>query len=211
MNIRLSPSRSGVFTSLPVFVNFSLTLVSHLCGKYKHDLFPMKFKSLLLYSAVVLTLGGCIQNDIPDPVIPPVVTPPTPYSITEDFESGTKTAYATDSVQLNTGKWTFSDALIGTLATDAKNGVKSVRLRTGYLRMNFDVAGLTTLYVKHAKFGGDAPSTWQLLMSTDGGKTYSQLGTNITETSEFVLSKANDLIMLILLVMPGAIYCNNQM
>lgn len=99
-----------------------------------------------------------------------------------------RTAYATDSVQLTTGKWTFNDALIGNLATDAKNGAKSVRLRNGYLGMNFDVVGLTTLYVKHAKFGSDASSTWQLLMSTDGGKTYSQLGTNITETSTVLVT-----------------------
>lgn len=143
----------------------------------------MKLKALLFYSALVLSLASCIQNDIPDPTPPPVVVTPTPYSIVEDFESGTKTAYAIDSVQLTTGKWTFSDALIGTLATDAKNGAKSVRLRTGYLGMNFDITGLNTLYIKHAKFGNDATSTWQLLMSTDGGKTYSQLGTNITETS----------------------------
>ena len=143
----------------------------------------MKLKSLLFYCSVALSLAGCIQNDIPDPVTPPVVTAPTPYSIVEDFESGTKTAYAIDSVQLTTGQWTFSDALLGTLATDAKNGAKSVRLRAGYLGMNFDISGLNTLYIKHAKFGSDASSTWQLLMSTDGGKTFAQLGSTITETS----------------------------
>lgn len=146
----------------------------------------MKLKTLLFYGSVALSFTGCIQNDIPDPVTPPPA--PTPYLIVEDFESGTKTAYATDSVQLTTGKWTFSDALIGTLATDAKNGAKSVRLRTGYLGMNFDISGLNTLYIKHAKFGSDGTSTWQLLMSTDGGKTYSQLGANIIETSTVLVT-----------------------
>ena len=146
----------------------------------------MKLKTLLFYGSVALSVAGCIQNDIPDPVVPPPA--PTPYSIVEDFESGTKTAYATDCVQLTTGKWTFSDALIGTLATDAKNGAKSVRLRNGYLGMNFDITGLNTLYIKHAKFGSDGTSTWQLLMSTDGGKTYSQLGANITETSTVLVT-----------------------
>jgi endonuclease G len=143
----------------------------------------MKFKSLLLLGSLVLSLASCINNDIPDdpaPVIPPPA--PQPYSLVEDFESGTKGGYAIDSIQLTTGKWTFSDALIGNTAPDIKNGAKSVRLRAGYIGMNFDISGLTTLYVKHAKYGTDAASTWQLLMSTDGGKTYTQLGANISET-----------------------------
>ncbi|RYY21668.1 MAG: DNA/RNA non-specific endonuclease [Sphingobacteriaceae bacterium] len=144
----------------------------------------MKFKSLLLYSSLVLMLGSCIKDDVTDPTQPTDPTPaPTPYSIVEDFEIGTKGAYAAGNVQLTTGEWTFNDALIGNLATDAKNGGKSARLRTGYLGMNFDISGLNTLYIKHAKFGNDGTSTWQLLMSTDGGKTYNQLGSNITETS----------------------------
>lgn len=144
----------------------------------------MKFKSLLLYSSLVLMLGSCIKDDVTDPTQPTDPTPaPTPYSIVEDFESGTKTAYAIGTVQLTTGVWTFSDALIGNLAADAKNGAKSVRLRAGYIAMNFDISGLNTLYIKHAKYGNDANSTWQLQMSTDGGKTYSQLGSTISETS----------------------------
>lgn len=138
----------------------------------------MKLRSLLFYGSLVLTLASCIQNDIPDPI--PVPTP-TPYSVTEDFESGTKGAYAIDSVQLTTGKWTLSDALIGNTAPDVKNGAKSIRLRAGYLGMNFDVTNITTLYVKHAKYGTDANSTWQLLASVDGGKTYTQIAA-VTET-----------------------------
>jgi endonuclease G len=140
----------------------------------------MKPRFLLFYASLVLTLASCIQNDIPDPT-PPVT--PTPYSIIEDFESGTKAAYAVDTVQLTTGKWTFSDALIGSTAPDIKDGAKAVRLRSGYIGMNFDISGLNTLYIKHAKYGTDATSTWQLLASTDGGKTYTQLGTDIKETS----------------------------
>ncbi|EOR93034.1 DNA/RNA non-specific endonuclease [Arcticibacter svalbardensis MN12-7] len=135
----------------------------------------------------MLTLSACSKkddmklDDTPDPVDTPSV--PKPYSITEDFDAGTKGAYAVDSVQLLTGKWTLSDALIGNLAADAKNGTKSIRLRNGYVAMNFDVAGLKTLYIKHAKYGTDATSTWQLLMSADGGKTYTQVGADISETS----------------------------
>lgn len=145
----------------------------------------MNFKNLLLYSGcvVVFTISACSKKTgiSVDPTLPPKT--PTPYSITETFESGTKTAYATDSTQLLTGKWTFNDALLGNLPADAKNGAKSVRLRTGSLSMNFDVAGAKMLYVSHAKYGNDANSTWQLYASTDGGKTYTQLGSDISETS----------------------------
>ncbi len=143
----------------------------------------MKFKNILIYSGFIgiLSLSACSKKTSIGEETP--VTPPKAYAITETFESGTKGAYALDSVQLLTGKWTFSDALLGNLAADAKNGAKSVRLRTGYLSMNFDVAGAKMLYVSHAKYGTDANSTWQLLASTDGGKTYTQLGTDIPETS----------------------------
>jgi endonuclease G len=51
-------------------------------------------------------------------------TVPKPYVITEDFEVGTKGAYAIADVQLSTGIWSFNDAVIGNLAADLKNGTK---------------------------------------------------------------------------------------
>jgi len=147
----------------------------------------MKLKNILTYSGFIgiLILSSCSKKtSIGDetPTTPPPKAP-TAYAITETFESGSKGSYALDSVQLLTGKWTLSDALLGNLAADAKDGAKSVRLRTGYLSMNFDIAGTQMIYVSHAKYGTDASSTWQLLASTDGGKTFSQLGMDITETS----------------------------
>jgi len=135
----------------------------------------------MVLPALVLVMAACSKKTTTD--IEEPVAPPAPYSITEDFESGTKTAYAVDSLQLNTGKWTLSDALIGNLAADVKNGAKSIRLRNGFVSMNFDIKGLNTLYIKHAKYGNDANSTWQLLISTDGGVKYTQVGTDISETS----------------------------
>jgi len=151
----------------------------------------MKFKNILIYSGLigVLYLSACskkIAVEGETPVAPPKAA--TAYTITETFESGTKASYALDSVQLLTGKWTLSDALLGNLAADAKNGAKAVRLRTGYLSMNFDIAGTKMIYVSHAKYGTDANSTWQLLASTDGGKTYAQLGTEINETSTILVT-----------------------
>lgn len=139
----------------------------------------MKIKSLLLYSLIGATLAGCSKKT--HEIVP--IVPQKPYSITEDFESGSKAAYKLDTIQLITGKWILNDALIGATAADVKNETKSVRLRTGYLAMDFDIAGLKMLYIKHAKYGNDANSTWQLLISTDSGQNFTQLGTDITDTS----------------------------
>ncbi|TWR29858.1 DNA/RNA non-specific endonuclease [Mucilaginibacter pallidiroseus] len=149
----------------------------------------MKFRKLLILSAFILAIASCRKDTVP--VMDPgagngtgTVTPiPQPYTITETFESGTKGAYAAADVQLLTGMWNFNDAVIGNLAADAKNGTKAVRLRTGSITMNFDIAGLEQISIKHAKYGNDANSTWQLMISEDGGATFTQLGSDITETS----------------------------
>lgn len=143
----------------------------------------MKNKKLLIIAALFLMIAACKKNDNKDtgePVTPPA---PTNYTITEDFENGSKTAYAAADVTLSTGSWNFNDALIGSLAADVKDGNKSVRLRTGDIAMNFDIDGIKQINIKHAKYGSDANSTWQLLMSTDGGATYTQVGTAINETN----------------------------
>jgi endonuclease G len=111
---------------------------------------------------------------------PVVIQQPTQYKIAETFETGTKGAYATADITLLTRSWNFNDALIGNLATDKKEGLKSVRLRTGSVNMNFDVAGLKMLYISHAKFGTDANTTWQLQMSVNGG-AYAKVGNDIVE------------------------------
>jgi endonuclease G len=106
-------------------------------------------------------------------------------SFYENFESGTKTSYSAENIILSTGSWYFSDALIGTLSTDRKTGLKSARIRnSGILSMNFDLtSGASTVNVKHAKFGSDGSSTWELWMSTNGGGTYTKVGSTITTSS----------------------------
>ncbi len=96
----------------------------------------------------------------------------------EDFESGSKTAYAAADVVLNSGSWNLNDALIGTSASDQKNGSKSVRIRnTGTLSMNFDVStGASTVTMNYAVYGTDGASAFQLWVSSDGGSSYTQVG-----------------------------------
>lgn len=105
--------------------------------------------------------------------------------IAEDFESGTKTAYAVASVSLGTGSWTMDDALIGNSTSDAKTGTQSARVRNvGKLEMNFNFAsGASTVTVQHAVYGADGSSTWQLWMSTNSGSTWTQVGGTVTSSS----------------------------
>lgn len=138
-------------------------------------------KKLLFYFSLALILAGCSNKKTQNPEIEPEVAPAN-YSITEDFENTAgKTAYTVANVSMPTGSWNLDDALVGNLAADLKTGLKSIRLRTGKVTMNFDVSGMTMLYIKHGKYGNDATSTWQLLMSTDGGTTFTQVGSDIVE------------------------------
>ncbi len=106
-------------------------------------------------------------------------------TLSEGFNSGTKTAYATASVTLPTGSWTLNDALLGSTSSDRKAGAQSVRVRnTGRLTMGFNVpSGAKSFAVKHGKYGSDASSTWTLWKSTNSGVTWSQVGGTVTTAS----------------------------
>src|ERR1700761_316187 len=148
----------------------------------------MKFKKLLMYVMLVLVVASCKKDNKIDNgngggtgVTGSVST--KSYAFTETFEDGTKGGYADANVVLSTGSWDFNNALIGNLAADVKDGSQSVRMKTGDIAMNFDINGVTQITIKHAKYGTDASSTWQLMMSADGGVTYTNVGNQITETS----------------------------
>ena len=110
----------------------------------------------------------------------------TKLSITvEDMETGTKGSYTAGNVTLKTGSWNFSDALLGNLTGDIKNGTQAARIRnSGKLTMLFDLAnGVSTVTLLHAKYTGDASTTWSLWYSTDQGTSWTQTGSNITTSS----------------------------
>jgi hypothetical protein len=109
----------------------------------------------------------------------------TGATLSEGFNSGTKTAYTTGTVTLSTGSWTLNDALLGNTASDQKNGAQSVRVRnTGKLTMGFNFPrGAKSFSIKHAMYGSDASSTWTLWQSTNSGATWSQVGGTITTSS----------------------------
>jgi len=100
--------------------------------------------------------------------------------VKETFEAGSKNSYDPAKVTFNSGTWYFDDALIAGSDKDAKVGGQSVRMRNkGVLRMEFDVNGASKVTVKHAAYARNKTSGWQLKMSVDGGKTYTQAGADM--------------------------------
>ena len=105
-------------------------------------------------------------------------------TLTEGFESGTKTAFAAADVTLSSGVWNMSDALIGNLASDVKTGTQSARIRnSGRVTMKFDrTTGAGTVTIHHASFGSDSSGTWGLFRSQDHGATFTQVGSSRSTT-----------------------------
>ncbi len=103
----------------------------------------------------------------------------------ETFETGTKGAYAAADVTLSTGSWNLADALLGTSTSDRKSGTKSVRIQnTGTVTMNFNVTGgASQVTIKHAVYGSDASSTWELWYSTNSGSSWTKTGSTVTTSS----------------------------
>ena len=103
----------------------------------------------------------------------------------ETFDTGSKASYASGTVALGSGSWTFSDALLGNTAADVKTGSQSARVRnSGTLTMNFDLpSGAGTVTLGHARYGSDAAGTWELWASTNGGSSFSKVGSTITSSS----------------------------
>jgi endonuclease G len=103
----------------------------------------------------------------------------------ETYESASKTSYTAGAVSLSTGSWYFDNALIGISASDIKNGANSARITdTGKITMQFDVTtGASNVDIKHAKYGTDDFSTWQLWYSTNSGSSWTQTGNTITTSS----------------------------
>jgi len=101
------------------------------------------------------------------------VSNPSTAGAFETFEAGTKTGYTAGNVTLGSGVWTFSDALIGTGFSDRFNGLKSARVRAGFIAMNFDLpTGAGTVVVNAGLYGSDTGATFLLEKSTNGGATY---------------------------------------
>lgn len=154
----------------------------------------MKLKQLFALVLVPTVLASCTKQNAalqqPEAAFAPALavklqTEAITQTFNETFESGTKTAYAAANVTFSTGTWNLDDALLGNSTSDAKTGSQSVRIRnTGTLTMGFNVTtGASTVTIKHAVYGSDASSQWQLWVSGNSGSSYTQVGSTVTSSS----------------------------
>jgi endonuclease G, mitochondrial len=159
---------------------------------------PQKFFRIALFVPLMWLAVSCMPDKLdvtPDYEVAEQTVETTSTAVTtgsstatslENLETGgSKTSYAAANVELATGSWLLTDALIGTLSTDKKSGARSVRIQnTGSMRMNFNVRnGIGTVNIKHAVFGSDGSSSWELWMSTNSGSTWTKVGSTVTSSS----------------------------
>ena len=137
-------------------------------------------------STLLLLLPGLLACSPPADTPTAAAASPAQATLTETFENGTKGAYEAGPVTLPTGSWLFTEALIGSSDEDHKDGEHAARLRAGgKLTMQFDApAGVRRLSVLAAAYGHDAPSTWELWVSHDRGRSWQRQGQPQTTRGE---------------------------
>ncbi len=184
--------------------NFSSLFFNHHFINRKSFSTMLKLRHLFAAIVMAIMFSACSDNSLntPEPSddvasnaiskVEAEQLAQTLTTTTEGFENGTKTSYATGTVNLGTGAWTMTDALIGTLTSDRKNGARSARIiNTGRITMNFNrTTGAGTISIRHAVFGSDGASSWELWASTNSGSTWTKIGTTVT-TSSTTLQTAN--------------------
>ncbi|TVR13843.1 MAG: T9SS C-terminal target domain-containing protein [Balneolaceae bacterium] len=107
--------------------------------------------------------------------------------IFEDFEAGSKNAYAAGVVSFATGEWLLDDALVGQADGDRKFGERSIRIRDGFLQMQFDAeegAGVLSFWGSNSGFSGDRGGSVQVYYSIDEGNSWYSAGEAISLTEE---------------------------
>ena len=122
------------------------------------------------------------------------ITPKTSSVIAKGFpeglEAASKSSYAGANIELSGGAWYFEDALIGTTTNDTKNGAKAIRIRElGFIRMNYDIVGVTNITIAHAAYQGDGDSEWEVYTSKNSGVSWTKFGsTQKTSGSKFLVT-----------------------
>jgi hypothetical protein len=91
----------------------------------------------------------------------------TLVSVFTDFEDVTKSAYASGEIITYGYTWLLDDALIGTIASDLKNDLKSARLRTGVIESRFSIENLRKISFYAGRFGSDSLGTINIQLSQD--------------------------------------------
>lgn len=117
---------------------------------------------------------------------------------TVDFEDDTKTAYASGTVTLNGIIWDMTEALIGDLTADYKNGLQSARLR-GYASSAITMLenkanGLGTISFNYRRYGSDTQVDWRVEYSTNNGSSWIQIGSSFTAPNSDTIQVFNETV-----------------
>jgi len=110
------------------------------------------------------------------------------YLVNFDGDGEIKTSYASATINLSGLDWNMTEALIGTSGSDFLNGVRSARLRgreTSSMTMLQDkTGGLGTLSFQYRRYGTEAQVAWKVEYSTNGGTSWTQVGSDFTATAD---------------------------
>jgi endonuclease I len=106
------------------------------------------------------------------------------YVVNFEGVGETKTAYASGTVSLSGLNWDMTEALIGTDASDWKNGVRSARMR-GYNASSITMLqnkanGIGTITFYYRRYGTDTQVDWKVEYSTNDGANWTQIGSSFT-------------------------------
>jgi hypothetical protein len=131
--------------------------------------------------------GATINYKVDEPVPQASSTtdaPPAGYFVDFEGEGETKGAYASGNVNLSGLDWDMTEAVIGTLAGDWKNGVRSARMR-GYGSSSMTMlenksGGIGEVSFLYRRYGTDPQVDWKVEYSTDNGDTWIQIGNDFT-------------------------------
>lgn len=141
------------------------------------------------YNELITVTNAVISDPL---VITATATVDASKAFFENFEAGGKTSYAEKDVDLLTGKWKLSEALIGKLTNDKRNDTYSLRMRNnsdgvhGYIEMLEDkTAGADVLSFYAGAYGSNAAGDLRVSYSTDQGANWT-----LVEGGSFTICKA---------------------
>ena len=125
----------------------------------------------------------------------------------ESIDPSPKTAYAAGEVTYESVVWNMSDALIGNLANDRKNGLFSARIQSsGFIETKTLQYGITNISFLTAKYGTDSNAKIYVAVSSNGtdwidvtdainasgvdvtSTTLTPVSIDLLDSSEYVLS-----------------------
>jgi len=116
-----------------------------------------------------------------------------------DFEGAgeTKTSFASGTVSLSGLNWDLTEVLIGTLANDWKNGVRSARLRgrngSAMTMLQDKPDGAGTISFFYRRYGADgAQQPWQVEYSTNQGVDWFPVGSPFTAPASDVVQEFSE-------------------